>query len=84
LINSATIQVVSPANLHGLGGKIISIDIKFLQNSESFSNKITNCYILSLLKLCFLKEISTLFIEEKIKLLPEKIRTIIKILSKGF
>ena len=84
LVNGAKIHVISTKGLK-TGGVFKKIDIKFLQNSEDCANKISKSELLSLLKVCFLKEISTLLGEEKIKLLPETIiRTILTILLEGF
>ena len=83
LRNGSIIQVISTQGLK-IGGVVKKIDIEFLQNSEDYTDKISKSELVSLLKVCFLKEISTLLGEEKIKLLPEKIRTILTILLEGF
>ena len=83
LVNGSIIQVNGTKGLK-IGGVVKKIDIEFLQNSEDYTDKISKSELVSLLKVCFLKEISTLLGEEKIKLLPEKIRTILIILLEGF
>ena len=79
----AIIKVINtnPLPIGGGGGEI---NIKFLRNSEEYPNIIRNCELLSLLKLCLLKEISSKLDEEKIKSLPEKIKTIMRILVEGY
>ena len=80
LNNNDTIVVVYPEAPKGGG----LINIKFMRISEGCDNKICNCEILSLLKLCLLKEISSKLSEEKIKTLPQLVRCIMRILVKGY
>jgi hypothetical protein len=79
---NSTIIVTSIKPTIAGGGEI---NIQFIRISKGYiTNKICNEEILSLLKLCLLKEISVVLSEEKIKTLPELVRCIIRILSKGF
>ena len=85
LLEGANIFVVNIARVSGGEGWYIKeINIKFINISKNDINKNNNKDIIGLLKLCLLKEISPKISEDKLKVLPELIYYILKILSNGY
>ena len=60
------------------------INIKFLKILNGYYDKITDYELSGLLKLCFLKEISSLITDDRLKNLDELTYSILTILSKGY
>ena len=85
LINNAKIFAVSTVGIKGAGGVFYykEINIKFIKVTKDYNNMNDNKEIISLLKLCFLKEISQKISEDKLKSLPDMVFYILKILSNG-
>ena len=86
LSNNANIFVVSTKGIKGAGGFMYDkeINIKFIKSSKNSFNKISNCQLDGLLKLCLLKEISSKLNDDKLIKLPEIINYIMRILKKGY
>ena len=60
------------------------INIKFLKISNNYYNKIVEFQLVGLLKLCLLKEISSILNDDRCKKLDELIYFILKILANGY
>ena len=86
LSNESIILVIDLQPMEGGGGAWYEkkINIKFIKVSENFYNKPTNCKLLSLLKLCLLKEIAYQIDYNKLNKLPELIYYIMRILINGY
>ena len=86
LTNNANIFVVQTDGIKGAGGSWYNkeINIKFIKSSKIYDNKISNCQLNGLLKLCLLKEISSKLNDDELIKLPEMIRCIMRILKKGY
>ena len=86
LSNNSSIFVVSTSGIKGGGGAWYEkeINIKFIKSSKNCDNKISNCQLDGLLKLCLLKEISSKLNDYEILKLPEIIKCIMTILKKGY
>jgi len=72
LTNNANIFVVQTDGIKGAGGSWYNkeINIKFIKSSKIYDNKITNCQLNGLLKLCLLKEISSKLNDDELIKLP--------------
>ena len=79
------INVVNNKDIKG-GGPWFDkeINIKFIKISKFYNYQNNNPGLIGLLKLCLLKEISQKISDDKLKLLPDFISVIIKILSIGY
>ena len=86
LFNNSEIFVVNTENVKGAGGVWYNkeINIKFIKISKKTWNNIVITELYGLLKLCFLKEISSKLSEDDLKKLPEIITLIMRILKKGY
>ena len=85
LFNSANIFVVNTINVKGGGCWYMKeINIKFITISKNYNKKNDNKQIIGLLKLCLLKEVSQKINFDKLKVLPEMVFYILKILSNGY
>ena len=85
LFNSANIFVVNTINVIGGGCWYMKeINIKFITISKNYNKKNDNKQIIGLLKLCLLKEVSQKINFDKLKVLPEMVFYILKILSNGY
>ena len=60
------------------------INIKFIKISKNIPDKIQNTELIGLLKLCFLKEISSKISAEDLKQLPDLTQYIMTLLKKGY
>ena len=85
LYNQANIFVVTKG-IKGAGGAWYEkeINIKFIKSSKNCDNKISNCQLDGLLKLCLLKEISSKLSNDELIKLPEIIKCIMRILKSGY
>ena len=85
LYNQANIFVVTKG-IKGAGGAWYQkeINIKFIKSSKNCDNKISNCQLDGLLKLCLLKEISSKLSNDELIKLPEIIKCIMRILKSGY
>ena len=93
--NGSEIFVVSTKGVKG-GGPLFDkeinirpwfdkeINIKFIKISKFYNYQNNNPELIGLLKLCLLKEVSQKISYDKVKLLPDFISVIIKILSIGY
>jgi len=86
IINDSIIYVISVKNIKGGGCPWYDkeINIKFIKSSKNYDNKISNCKLDGLLKLCLLKEISSKLSNDDLIKLPEIIKCILKILKNGY
>jgi len=86
ITHNANIFVVSTKGIKGAGGPWYNkeINIKFIKSSKNCDNKISNCQLDGLLKLCLLKEISSKLNDDEIIKLPEIIKCIMIILKNGY
>ena len=85
LIYYPIIYVVNTINVKGGGCWYMKeINIKFITISKNYNKKNDNKQIIGLLKLCLLKEVSQKINFDKLKVLPEMVFYILKILSNGY
>ena len=85
ITNYSHIFVVSTNKIKGGGAWYNKeINIKFIKSSKNCDNKISNCQLNGLLKLCLLKEISSKLNDDEIIKLPEIIKFIMRILKNGY
>ena len=85
LHNQANIFVVRTKAIKGRGAWYEKeINIKFIKSSKNCDNKISNCQLDGLLKLCLLKEISSKLSNDELIKLPEIIKCIMRILKSGY
>ena len=85
LFNGAIIFVVNTINVKGGGCWYMKeINIKFITISKNYNKKNDNKQIIGLLKLCLLKEVSQKINFDKLKVLPEMVFYILKILYNGY
>lgn len=85
LKENASIFVVSTKGIKGAGYWYKKdINIKFISISKNENKKNINKQIIGLLKLCLLKEVSQKIIFDKLKVFPEMVYNVLKILSNGY
>ena len=86
ITNLSHIFVYSTQGIPGGGGAWYNkeINIKFIKSPTVYDNKISNCQLNGLLKLCLLKEISSKLNDDKLIKLPKIINCIMRILKNGY